>query len=413
MFDGALIALVTVGYLAIVQEHRLGINKAATALFAAVLCWVLNFMKVFPQDNVMIGQLNVHLADISQVVFFLIGAMAVVELIDAFHGFTIITNFIRTKDRRLLLWVTSGITFFISSFLANMTVAIVMISLLRRLVPDRQERMIFVAMVVVASNAGGAWTPIGDTTTMMLWIGGQVSAGSIVQKVFLPSLVSVLIPLMYCSSRVKKGPVIGSEENKKVSIIAGGRQVFFLGVGTMIVVPFLTTFTNIPPYMGMFLSLSIMWALTDLIHQERHFLKVPHILGKIDMSSIFFFIGILLMISALETAGILHNLALGMDHYLKSKSLIACFMGIFSSVIDNVPLTAAMMGMYSLKTYLINAKLWHMTAYCAGTGGSILIIGSAPGVIAMGMERINFTWYLKTVSLSVLVGYLVGFLFIR
>lgn len=413
MFNRWISLSVVVGYIAIAMENKIKINKGAVALLTAVICWLLVFLKSYPQHAANLQHLDQHLSDISQVLFFLIGSMAVIELIDVYKGFTIITDFIQTKDSRVLLWAVSWVTFIISSFLANMTVAMIMISLLRRLIPDREQRLIFVGLVVVASNAGGAWTPIGDTTTMMLWVGGQVTTMVILKKVFLPSIVCLLVPLTYFSLMMKKGSLIKSVAPVAEPFEKGRKRVFYFGIGTMVAVPFLTAITTIPPYMGMLLSLSLMWLLTDLIHQERHFLKIPHILAKIDMSSVFFFLGILLMVAGLETAGILRSLSLTMEYYLKTKVVITFAMGIISAIIDNVPITAAMMGMYSLKSYVVNSPLWIMTAYCVGTGGSILIIGSASGIVAMAMEKIDFMWYLRKMSLPILIGYWAGFLLIR
>ncbi len=413
MFNLWIILSVVVGYIAIAMENKIKINKGAVALLTAVICWLLVFLKSYPQHTANLQHLDQHLSDISQVLFFLIGSMAVIELIDVYKGFTIITDFIQTKDSRVLLWAVSWVTFIISSFLANMTVAMIMISLLRRLILDREQRLIFVSLVVVASNAGGAWTPIGDTTTMMLWVGGQVSTMAILKKVFLPSIVSLLVPLTYFSLTMKKGSLVQSVVRVVEPFEKGRKRVFYFGIGTMVAVPFLTAMTTIPPYMGMLLSLSVMWLLTDLIHQERHFLKIPHILAKIDMSSVFFFMGILLMVAGLETAGILRSLSITMEYYLKTKVVITFVMGVVSAIVDNVPITAAMMGMYSLKSYVVDSPLWIMTAYCVGTGGSILIIGSASGIVAMAMEKVDFMWYLRKMSLPILIGYWAGFLLLR
>jgi len=271
IFDSLLILVFCLGYLFIAFEHKVHINKAAVALLMAVVCWAVNFIEIFPNNEIINHHLNEHLGEVSQVVLFLIGSMVVVELIDAYKGFDVITHFVQTRDKRKLLWIISFISYFLSALLANMTVAVVMISLLRRLLPASQERKILVCLVIVASNAGGAWTPIGDTTTMMLWIGGQVSTFNIMKLVFIPSLVSLLVPLIYFSIFMKKEECSPTLSQETALPIKGSRQVFFLGIGTMLFVPFLSTFTNLPAYMGMLLSLSIMWILTDLIHQEGHF----------------------------------------------------------------------------------------------------------------------------------------------
>ena len=398
-----------IGYIAISLENKIKVNKAAIALLAAVFCWVFNFIEHFPADEASLHRLIEHLGEISQVIFFLMGAMTIVELIDSHGGFKIITGFIRTRDKRKLLWVVSIITFFLSSVLDNLTTSIVMVSLLRRLVHDRDDRMIFAGMVIIAANAGGAWSPIGDVTTTMLWIGGQVTTGKLMKLLIIPSLVSLFIPLLYFSFSIKQGAYPDSPQGTDSPAQYGAKRVFSLGIGSLIFVPIFRAVTNLPPFMGVLLGLGIMWVLTDLIHyQKRDHLKVPSILTRIDFSSVLFFLGILLAVAALETAGILGSLALRMDHYFNNKDVIATVLGLLSAIIDNVPLTAATMGMYPLSSYPADSKLWEMIAYSVGTGGSILIIGSAAGVVVMGMEKISFGWYLKKVSLPVLIGYFLG-----
>lgn len=411
MIESVMIAVFMIGYFLIALEHKISINKAAVALLLAVVCWVFNFVRVFPHDQLMIQRLSEHLGDIAQITIFLLGAMTIVELIDSHRGFKIIMDFIRSHNKRMLLWVVSFITFFVSSVLDNLTTSIIMVTLLRRLIEDKKERMIFASMVIIAANAGGAWTPIGDVTTTMLWIGGYVSSGGIIKRVFFPSLISMVIPLVIFSIFSIKGKLHSQDQKEEdTPPIYGAKRVFALGVGALIFVPILKSLTGLPPYMGILLGLGMMWGLTDLIHQERHFLRVPHILTKIDVSSVLFFLGILLAVAALETAGILDSLSLRMDYYFKDKDLIVAIMGIISSIIDNVPLTAAMMGMYDLAHYPMDSRLWEFTAYCVGTGGSLLIIGSAAGVVVMGMENISFAWYLRRITLVALLGYLGGLL---
>lgn len=408
MISLLMVGLFTVGYVLIALEHKIGINKAATALLVAVVCWVLNFVRVFPHDDMMIQRLSEHLADISQVVIFVLGTMTVVELIDVHRGFKFIADFIKAKNKRQLLWIVAFLTFFVSTFLANMTTTVVMISLLRRLVEDRKERMLFASMIIIASNAGGAWTPIGDTTTTMLWIGGQVSTWGIMKQLFIPSMVSMIIPLVYFTFLIKKEGVVIPPQQEDTPAIYGAKRVLILGIASMLCVPVLTSLTNIPPYMGILMTLAMMWGLTDLINQERHYLRVPHVLTKVDISSVLFFLGILLMIASLETAGLLKSLAVWMDMTFKNKDIIVAVLGFVSAVIDNIPLTAAAMGMYDLQTYPMDSRIWEMLAYCVGTGGSILIIGSASGVVAMAMEKISFSWYLKRVTIPTSLGYLAG-----
>ncbi len=414
MFDTLIIVVFVLGYLAIALEHKIGINKAATALLIGIFCWLLVMAKSCYQGNILSGSADVlqslshHLQDISQLLIFLIGAMTIVQLMESHEGFKIITDFIKTRDKRKLLWVIAFITFFLSSVLDNMTTSIVMVSLLRRLIDDKEDRMIFASMVIIAANAGGAWTPIGDVTTTMLWIGERISTGRIMVRLFIPSMVSMLIPLAYFSSLMKKRLVSAPmEQGKKLEVYAT-KRIFYLGIGSLIFVPIFRALTNLPPFAGMILGLGVMWVVTDLIHQKREHLRVPHILPKIDLASVLFFLGILLAVAALATAGLLTHLAAWMDNYFRNKDIIATIIGLLSSIVDNVPLTAATMGMYSLNLYPMDSKIWELLAYSVGTGGSILIIGSAAGVVTMGMEKINFTWYLKKISLPALIGYLAG-----
>ena len=404
-----MILIFVFGYIAIALENKIRVNKAAIALLVAVFCWGFNFIENFPPDEASLHRLIEHLGEISQVIFFLMGAMTIVELIDSHGGFKIITDFIRTKDKRKLLWVISIITFFLSSVLDNLTTSIVMVSLLRRLIPDKNDRMIFASMVIIAANAGGAWSPIGDVTTTMLWVGGQVTTGKLMKLLIIPSLVSLVVPLLYSSLSIKQGVYPDSSHSTDSLPQHGAKRVFFLGVGSLIFVPIFRAVTNLPPFMGVLLGLAIMWVLTDLIHhQKRDHLKIPSILTRVDFSSILFFLGILLAVAALETAGILGSLALRMDHYFNNKDIIATVLGLLSAIIDNVPLTAATMGMYPLSSSPTDSKFWEMIAYSVGTGGSLLIIGSAAGVVVMGMEKIGFNWYLKKISIPALIGYFSG-----
>lgn len=408
MFNGLIILVFIAGYLVITLEHKTGVNKAATALLVAVVCWTLNFMRAFPHDEAVMLHMNGHLADIAQIMVFLLGAMTIVELVDSHKGFNIITDFIRTDSKRVLLWLVSFATFFISSVLDNLTTSIIMVTLLRRFLDDQKERMIFAGMIVIAANAGGAWTPIGDVTTTMLWIGGRVTSGKIMTQLLLPSLVSMVVPLAVLSFSVKGGLPGTTRKSENNPMAYGAKRIFSMGVGALVLVPVLRAATGLPPYLGIMLGLSLMWILTDLIHQERHFLRVPHILTRVDISSVLFFLGILLAVAALQAAGILGSLTLWMDRYIGSKEIIVSAMGVVSAIIDNVPLTAALMGMYDLSRYPVDSKLWEMAAYCVGTGGSMLIIGSASGVVVMGMEKIKFGWYLKRISFPALAGYLAG-----
>ncbi len=415
MTNTLILIVFIVGYLAVVTEHKIHINKTATVLLMAVICWVLltieEYSKVIPgvPTRETIAALGEHLQGIAQIVLFLMGAMTIVQLIDSHNGFRIITDFIRTKSKRKLLWVISFLTFFLSPVLDNLTTAIVMVSILHRLIHNREDRLIFSSMVIIAANAGGAWSPIGDITTTMLWIGERLSTTRMMLTLFIPSLVSMVVPLVYFSFLMKSELVSKTLVSDNIRAEPGARRILCLGVGALIFVPIFRAMTNLPPFMGMIAGLGAIWVLTDLMHrEEREHLKVPYVFRKIDFSSILFFLGILLAVAALETAGILKSIALGMDQYFRNKDIIATILGLLSAIIDNVPLTAATMGMYDLSSYPTDSKIWELLAYSVGTGGSILIIGSAAGVVVMGMEKINFFWYLKKISFPTLVGYFAG-----
>ena len=403
-----------VGYAAIALEHKLNINKAATALLTGVCCWAV-FALFSTAESHVPHQLVEHLGELSGILFFLLGAMTIVELIDAHDGFDIITDRIRTRSKKKLLWIISFITFFLSAVLDNLTTTIVMISLLRKLIPDRNDRLLFAGMVIISANAGGAWSPIGDVTTTMLWIGGQITSVNIILKTFIPSLVCILIPAIIISFFMK-GPIgpVNPEPVPELTTRKRDRTlVFWLGVGSLLFVPVFKTITGLPPYMGILFGLGVLWVITELIHHEKDeaekgLLSVNHALRKIDTPSVLFFLGILLSVAALQSAGILGNLATAMNESVGDIRLITMLIGLTSAVFDNVPLVAAAQGMYSLEQYPTDHYFWEFLAYCAGTGGSILVFGSAAGVAAMGLEKIDFFWYLKRISLLALLGYLAG-----
>jgi Na+/H+ antiporter NhaD/arsenite permease-like protein len=410
-----LLGIFIIGYLAIALEHAIKINKAATALITGVLCWTVYILATSDKHFVS-EQLTEHLGELSGILFFLMGAMAIVELIDAHNGFEIITARITQTDKRKLLWIVSLITFFLSPILDNLTTTIVMVSLLRKLVKEPEERLFFVGMIVIAANAGGAWSPIGDVTTTMLWIGGQVTASNIVIKLFLPSLVCLIIPLIFLTIRFKgkvERPVITSETNGEILSKKHQYLVFISGVLILLLVPVFKTLTHLPPYMGILIGLGILWIITEIIHgnkdeEDKHALSVAHALRKIDTPSILFFLGILISIAALQSTGMLGNLASWMNTNIGNDNIIVISMGLLSSIIDNVPLVAASQGMYDLDYYPTDHSFWEFLAYCTGTGGSALIIGSAAGVAAMGMEKISFLWYLRNVSWLALSGFFAG-----
>lgn len=408
MIEALLIVIFVFGYAAVALEHHLKINKAATVLIMAVLSWmILAGQHVQLHDiAVTVSEFNRHLQDIAQIIIFLLGAMTIVAAIEAHHGFKVVIDLIRTRNKRVLLWIISFITFFLSSVLDNLTTAIVMVTLLGKILDDRNDRLIFASMIIVAANAGGAWSPIGDVTTTMLWIGERISTLRIMRLLFIPSVISVLVPLIYFTFFLNRQPA--AVHLRHVPIAHGGKRVFFLGVGALIAVPIIRALTHLPPFIGVILGVGIIWAVLDRMHPHEEELRIPHILSKIDLSSILFFLGILLTVASLEVSGILRQCALWLDTVIGNKDIIGTLLGLLSAIIDNVPLTAATMGMYSLNAYPTDSKIWELLAFSVGTGGSILIIGSAAGVVVMGIEKITFTWYLRKVSLPIMVGYFAG-----
>jgi NhaD family Na+/H+ antiporter len=406
-----IILIFAVGYLAIIFEYKIEINKTASALLMAVLAWVFVFLSQGHTSSHVVSSLGEHLNNISQIIYFLLGAMTLVELVDSHKGFRIITDLIQTNSKRKMLWLIGFVAFFLSAILDNLTTTIVMISLLRKLVPDKNDRMLLGATVVIAANAGGAWTPIGDVTTTMLWINGNLSTISLMKALFAPSMASLLVALSLIGLKMKGTYPKLVQHAKEQSSEPGGTFIFYAGIGALVFVPIFKSLTGLPPFMGMLIALGFLWLITDIMHhphKEREHLRVPQILTKIDISGVLFFLGILLCISALETVGILTALATFLDVHIHNLPLIATLIGLASAVVDNVPLVAASMGMYDLQAYPMDSSLWQLIAYCAGTGGSILIIGSAAGVALMGLEKIDFIWYFKKVSWIALLSYLSG-----
>ncbi len=410
-----IIIIFILGYAAIALEHPLKINKAATALITGVLCWTLYFSFTGDKQSAT-HQLTENLAEIAGILFFLLGAMTIVELIDAHDGFEVITRRISTTSKRKLVWIIGSITFLLSSVLNNLTTAIVMVTLLRILIPDKKDRLLFAGLVIIASNAGGAWTPIGDVTTTMLWIGGQVTANKIIVQAFLPSLVCFLVPAFIISRQVKGNAERTNEGLKNKNFTTSRLQrntVLWLGITALLFVPIFNSITHLPPYMGVLLGLGLMWVITEMIHSEKDesekgLYSVNHALRKIDMPSILFFLGILLSIGALQATGVLTSLAVSLNNSVGNIKIITILIGLLSAVVDNVPLVAAAQGMYGLDQYPSDHFFWVFLAYCAGTGGSILIIGSAAGVATMGVEKIEFFWYMKKIGWLALIGYLAG-----
>ncbi|NOY36764.1 MAG: sodium:proton antiporter [Chlorobi bacterium] len=459
----AMIVVFVLGYTAIALEHPLKIDKAASALVTSVIVWVLlilgasqilpgnerfhEFLAInpdvarLPQAKQFIQflvnhEIIEHLGEISEILFFLWGAMTIVETVDTHQGFRIITDRIKTKNKVSLLWLLSILTFFMSAMLDNLTTTIVMVTLLNKLIKVKKDRWLFASMIVIAANAGGAWSPIGDVTTIMLWIGGQVTTLKIIVGVFVESLVNMIIPLTIVSFMIK-GKIEAPDEPEKVEgshvhpTTFERKLLLFTGVGALLFVPVFKTVTHLPPYIGMLFGLGVIWIMTDIMHRKANWdkksrLQLTAVLKKIDAPTIFFFLGILSAVAALESAGHLHLLASYLDEKLHNIYLIDIAIGFLSSIVDNVPLVAGGMGMYPIQTpesialiadpaaqeyarfFVQDGLFWEFLAYTAGTGGSILIIGSAAGVAAMGLEKIDFIWYMKRISLLALSGYLAG-----
>ncbi len=432
-----MILIFVLGYTAIALEHTIKIDKAASALFIGVMLWTL-----FMLDSVNIlnlgfspgwietkGKLDIthfiveelehHLIEIAEILFFLLGAMTIVEVVDQHEGFKIITDRINAKKKSSLLWILGIITFFMSAALDNLTTTIVMIALLRKLIEDKKTRWIFASIIVIAANAGGAWSPIGDVTTIMLWIGGQITAMAIIKGVLLPSIMNLVVPLGILSF-ILQGNVekpAKNDDEKEFTSARHRKIIFCIGIGALLFVPIFKTYTHLPPYMGMLLGLSILWMTTEIMLAKKapefkKKLTVYNVLKRIDTPTIFFFMGILSAVAALQSAGHLAQLGGWLDEITnKNVYVINIVIGILSSIIDNVPLVAGSMGMYPIQSagaFAVDGTFWEFLAYCAGTGGSILIIGSAAGVAAMGLEKIDFMWYLKKISLLALIGYLAG-----
>jgi Na+/H+ antiporter NhaD/arsenite permease-like protein len=478
----AIVVIFVLGYLAIALEHPIKVDKAVSALAIGTLCWVAYILGAFDiltqglspaferfimdkqdldsaaakdfitgigathgeahynwlhvmREWIVDKEIIHHLGEISEIIFFLLGAMTIVEVVDRHDGFKVITDRINTTNKVKLLWILSFLTFFMSAILDNLTTTIVMVALLRKLVDDKYTRWFFASMVVLAANAGGAWSPIGDVTTIMLWIGGQVTTMAIITRVFVPSLITMVIPLIVLSFTLKGNVNRPDTDPEEVVLTTAFERklMLILGVGGLLFVPVFKTLTHLPPYMGMLLSLSIIWLIAELLHKNKdkeikNNLRVHAILTRIDMPTILFFLGILSAVAALQSAGHLNILAKYLDENLKSIFLIDIAIGLLSAVVDNVPLVAGAMGMYPVETaesikalaltdpaaaaYAMNfvqdGVFWEFLAYTAGTGGSILIIGSAAGVAAMGLEKIDFIWYLRKISLLALLGYFAG-----
>ncbi len=451
------------GYLCIALEHPLGINKAGTALVTGILLWVIYIFSAghyipmysagefahFLSSNPGLGNLSLHeqysrfvvdvqilehVGDIAQTLLFLMGAMTIVELIDSHGGFDFITSRITTRNKHLLLWIIAFITFFMSAVLDNLTTSIVMVMLLRKIIANYKERWLFGSLIVIAANSGGAWSPIGDVTTIMLWVKGNITALPTIMNLLLPCLVSVVIPVLI-ANRLLHGiltsPDYKDEKPKLLCVMSRKERlsILLVGVACLVSIPVFKSVTHLPPFMGVLLTLGIMWIYTEIMYQQRRDIeesikeRVAKVIKHIDMATILFFLGILLSVAALQSAGLLQEAARFLDEKVHNVYLIDTLIGVLSSIVDNVPLVAGAAGMYPVvdptliaasadpaytANFVQDGLFWQLLTYCAGVGGSILIIGSAAGVVVMGLERINFMWYLKNISLMALTGYLAG-----
>lgn len=449
-----LILLFVIGYLSITLEHPLRLDKTVPALLMATLMWALlsvgfhngwfsiidgygtvfniNSGDVHRQEHGFEGLLLHHIGKVAEILIFLIGAMTIVELIDLHRGFDVLKGMVKTKSKIKLLWITGIIGFILSAVIDNLTATIVLISLLRKLITNREERIWYASLIVIATNAGGAWSPIGDVTTTMLWIAKKVTAGGLSEYIVIPATLCFVVPYALASRmKIFKGNIeIDEKAHEEREKLLSSKTMLWLGLGAIVFVPIFKTITHLPPYIGMMLSLAVVWLVSEYIHPEdnfdksrRHLYSANRALSKIEISSILFFLGILMAVAALESlvfgsingqdAGTLRYAAESISNAIPSMDIVIILLGVLSAVIDNVPLVAASMGMY---TYEIDHSAWHFIAYSAGTGGSMLIIGSAAGVAAMGMEKIDFIWYLKKITWLAFAGFMAGalaFLFIE
>jgi Na+/H+ antiporter NhaD/arsenite permease-like protein len=402
------LAFFVIGYLCIIFEHTIGVNKTTSALLTAAACWIAQFAGPAPETTDL-SMFSEGLAQTAQIVFFLLGALAIVETIQVHGGLSLVGNLLRFPSKKVILWVVGFLAFFLSSILDNLTTTVVMIMLMRKLIEERDERLIFGSIIVIAANAGGAWTPIGDVTTTMLWVGGQLSTFAMMKSLIIPSLGCVIVSLLFASRSVNGQ--MPDRSKIDMTLQPHAMLILFCGLGALISVPIFRSLTGLPPFMGILTGMAGLWILTDIIHRghpERDHLRFSAILPRVDVMSLLFFLGILLSVNVLEIAQILQFFAHRLDHLFASKEVIAVIIGFISSIVDNVPLVAACMGMYDLAVYPMDTSFWTLSAYAAGTGGSLLIIGSAAGVAFMGLEKVDFFWYLKKASLPALAGYLAG-----
>ena len=428
-----IISLFVLGYLAITLEHNLKVDKLIPALAMMALMWAIISLAHLPvfDVNTELKQLEPshleeillhHLGKTAEIIIFLLGAMTIVEIIDYFNGFFTIKNFIKTKSKKGLLWIFSILAFILSAIIDNLTATIVLITILQKVISNRDTRLWFAGLIIVAANAGGAWSPIGDVTTTMLWIGNKVTTINLISYVLLPSLVCLIIPVGIASFLSPfQGEIEEAQSDEEIGFHKHGARMLYLGLSAIVFVPVFKTITHLPPYVGMMLSLAVVATFAEIFSKaeinitsideesDAHQTNSPvhKSLSKIELPSILFFLGILLAVAALESLGLLFNFAEGLNTAIPNTDIVIGLLGIGSAVIDNVPLVAASMGMFSMS---IDDPVWHLIAYSAGTGGSMLIIGSAAGVVAMGMEKIDFMWYLKKIAFLAFIGYLAGFI---
>jgi len=440
-----IVLLFVIGYLLITLEHPLKLDKSVPALLMASIMWgflsigfnegwfsiinengaIFNIANgdIEIQKEGFLNTLRHQFSATAEILIFLIGAMTIVELIDLHKGFDVIKNSIRTKSKIKLLWILGILAFFLSAIIDNLTATIVLVTVLRKLIYTREERIWFASLIIIAANAGGAWSPIGDVTTTMLWIGNKLTANGLMEYVIIPSIVCFVVPFTIASRlKIFKGNVNITESKQSDAQLLSSKKMLYLGLGSIVFVPIFKTVTHLPPYLGMIFSLGLVWLISEFIHPEENFDKkhntrysVHTALSRIEFSSILFFLGILMAVGSLEVLvfGRIHNESVGTLHFaaeslsnaIPNMDLVVILLGAFSSVIDNVPLVAATMGMYAFET---DSPVWHFIAYCAGTGGSMLIIGSAAGVAAMGMEKIDFIWYLKKITWLAFTGFISG-----
>lgn len=412
-----LLFIAVFGYLTVVLESPIKINKTITALLTGTLCWIVIAIFSHDDQHEVTEQLMEYFGEISGLLIFLLGAMTIVELIDIHKGFSVITNRIRTTSVLKLLWIIAFITFFLSALLDNLATAIIMVALLRKLMPKSEIRMILTGIVVIAANAGGAFSPIGDVTTTLLWIGGQVSSVGIVKALFVPSVIVLLVPVIIASFRMKGFAVLRAQVSmaqvRKEEKIRGSLSVLIAGVCGLVLVPIIKTLTGLPPFIGVLISLSMVALVSIMYHrkktqEEKDKYSVAYALTKVDISSILYFMGILLMVFALQNVGILKSLSIFLADNLPNYDAMVIAIGFLSSLVDNGSLVAATQGMFSINDFPMDHVFWEFIALCAGTGGSMLIIGSAAGIAVMEKEKMTFMWYLKKITPLAVAGYLAG-----